>query len=367
MISALFNLLFVCLISYSSGVKFPRQNGVTISGDAFRVGEYVSASCNFIKFKQENIHKVEWSINYDQVSTNAFTSFFQNGNKESVPSSYFTVDEHSSGEKVVRIRLNDDREDEITICCKVESVRDSGYGMLKRFNKEKCSSVPVQSERRVQANVTMSVDHDLKRVGEPITFTCEVDQIRDDDLSLAVFINSLQVETKQLKRYQDRRLQSSFTITEDVFYEGQGEKFHMDCVLMQGDYEIARDTTAVKRDRSSAINPSYLQDPVQARKGRVHAGPSSPGDLLDVPYHSYLILEEASTQGTVVKGDLPIDIQDSIRAIRSLDSRFESSEDVVKVLNILGYNGYRVVGMGNNMLNRQTWTLERAFNPTKKP
>ena len=33
-------------------------------------------------------------------------------------------------------------------------------------------------ERRVQANVTMSVDHDLKRVGEPITFTCEVDQIR---------------------------------------------------------------------------------------------------------------------------------------------------------------------------------------------
>ena len=34
---------------------------------------------------------------------------------------------------------------------------------------------------------------------------------------------------------------------------------------------------------------------------------------------------------------------------------------MVTVLNILGYHGYSVVGVGNSMDNRLIWTLERKY------
>ena len=42
-------------------------------------------------------------------------------------------------------------------------------------------------------------------------------------------------------------------------------------------------------------------------------------------------------------------------------SRLESSEDALTILNILGYHGFHVVGVGNSMDNRMVWTLERKY------
>lgn len=358
-------LVSVCAsLSFANAVKFPRENGITITGDSFRVGEFTSASCNFIKFKQENINKIEWSISYEGVSTNAFTSYYENANKEVIESQYFTVDEHSSGEKVVRIRLNDDREDEITICCKVESIRDSGYGMIKAHHKEKCTAVPVESENIPQAKVALTVTQELVRLGEQLRYTCDVDQIRDSNLNFVILVNSNQMDSKSIYRQSDKQLTNSLTISEDIFYQGQGEKFDIVCILKKGDFEISRDTVTIKRDRSSHqvfpthTSPANIQTP---RKGRFYADPQSHRDHGNVPCHSYVIIEEGSTQGTLIRGELPIDIQGSIKAYASFESRYETPEDVVNVLNILGYNGYRVVGMGNNLLNRLTWTLERPY------
>ena len=36
---------------------------------------------------------IEWSISYDGVSTNAFVSHWENANKETINSEYFTIDE----------------------------------------------------------------------------------------------------------------------------------------------------------------------------------------------------------------------------------------------------------------------------------
>jgi len=363
------SLLLGCSsISLNSAVKFPRENGITIAGDSFRVGEFSSAACNFIKFKQEDIHKIEWSIGYDGVSLPAFTVFYETANKETGQSEYFSVDENSSGEKVVRLRLNDDRGDEITICCKVESIRDSGYGMIKKYNKEKCTAVPVESERIPQAKVSLNVHKDLVRLGEEVRFTCDLDQVRDSNLNFIILVNNKQVETKSIYRSEDKQISSRFTITEDVFYEGQGEKFFIVCILKKGDFELTRDSVTIKRDRSSQqVYPSHsshssqgiIQNPRSAKA--FLADPQSHRDHGNDPCHSYVIIEEGSTQGTVIKGELPNEIQKNIHAYGSSDSRYETSEDVVNVLNILGYNGYRVVGMGNNLLNRQTWTLERPY------
>ncbi|XP_023347222.1 uncharacterized protein LOC111716042 isoform X1 [Eurytemora carolleeae] len=132
-----------------------------------------SLSCNFIKYKQETISKVEWSISYSSVSTNFFVSHYENGQKDVPTSPYFTVEGASSGEKVVRMMVNDDRSKQVNICCKVEAVRDSGYGMLKKVDSEKCSQVGVIPGDKVQ-ELTFFVSDDLVKVGGYLQYTCRV-------------------------------------------------------------------------------------------------------------------------------------------------------------------------------------------------
>ena len=42
--------------------------------------------------------------------------------------------------------------------------------------------------------------------------------------------------------------------------------------------------------------------------------------------------------------------------------RYETYDETVNVLNVLGYNGYRVVGMGTNMANRYSVTIVHCLN-----
>ena len=41
----------------------------------------------------QSFFQIEWSISYDGVSTNAFVSHWENANKETINSEYFTIDE----------------------------------------------------------------------------------------------------------------------------------------------------------------------------------------------------------------------------------------------------------------------------------
>ena len=54
------------------------------------------------------------------------------------------VDRSSADEKRVRIKVSEDfDESELTICCEVKVLRDSGYGSTKTMMKEKCSTFDV--------------------------------------------------------------------------------------------------------------------------------------------------------------------------------------------------------------------------------
>merc|ERR1712107_581702 len=98
----------------------------------------------------------------------------------------------------------------------------------------------------------------------------------------------------------------------------------------------------------------------QPRRAKFYADPEFHGNHGKVPCHSYIILEEHA-QGSVIKGNFPNNIQEYIQNLRTYDNRLETDMDAVQVLNILGFNGYRVVGTANNMSNRLTWTLERGY------
>ena len=53
------------------------------------------------------------------------------------------MDEETSQEKTVNLRILDTREQEVSICCEVKVLRDSGYGSMKPVRKEKCRDIKV--------------------------------------------------------------------------------------------------------------------------------------------------------------------------------------------------------------------------------
>ena len=58
------------------------------------------------------------------------------------------VDEDNSEEQRVNMRILDDQEEEVSICCEVKVLRDSGYGSMKPLRKEKCTDIKVMSSGR---------------------------------------------------------------------------------------------------------------------------------------------------------------------------------------------------------------------------
>jgi len=359
-----------CLLSFVQlqtclAVKFPSKNGITVDDGALKVGEFSSLSCNFIKWRQERISKVVWSISYKGVSSNVFTSFYETGNKESPSSRYFKVDPNSSGEKVIRMMLKDDRESDVNICCKVESVRDSGYGMLKRSDKEKCVAIPVLSGD-TKTRIELEIGTEPVRVGQQVNYACKVKDGRSVDL--AVSINGDEIHKTNRG---ESILQSNFTVLEQHFNQVSGntgshrrqdseDHLTVECVARRGRVVLAKERIDVKRDnryQHTTVNPQLSQ---QARKGRFYADPKFHSSHGDIPCHSYILLESYDGQGTQIKGDLPISIQGYISDLRLSGNSYQTAEDPIQVLNTLGYNGYRVVGFAAQNP-RMSWTLEREY------
>jgi len=365
--------LVLTLISISQlpatiAVKFPRQNGITVADEgALMVGQFSSLSCNFIKWRQETISKIVWSISYKGVSSNVFTSFFETGAKDAPNSRYFKVDPNSSGEKVVRLMLQDDRETEVNICCKVESVRDSGYGNLKRSDKEKCVAIPVIAGD-IPTSIELNVAEDAVRVGEKVNYLCKVKEGRG--LTLAISVNNDII--KKTSRGEDK-LQSNFTVLEEHFNQisrtpgshrrqGRDDHITVQCTASRGATQLAKEIVLVERNDLPSLPdlPAPKPEHKQPRKGRFYSDPKFHSNHGKVPCHSYVLLEENYSQGTIIKGDLPISIQGYIDDLRLTGSSYSTADEPIQVLNTLGYNGYRVVGFSAHN-QRNTWTLEREY------
>ena len=43
----------------------------------------------------------------------------------------------------MNLRILDAQEEEVSICCEVKVLRDSGYGSMKPLRKEKCTDIKV--------------------------------------------------------------------------------------------------------------------------------------------------------------------------------------------------------------------------------
>merc|ERR1711892_1277962 len=94
-------LIFVLFLQNSLAIKLI---GVNLKSGALHVGQTTELTCDYLKWKQEQLYSVTWSIKYPGVKTDFF-EYQADGSKTTPSSSFIQVDEDSSQESVVNLRI----------------------------------------------------------------------------------------------------------------------------------------------------------------------------------------------------------------------------------------------------------------------
>jgi len=357
-------IIVLLLIHQSSTIKL---RGVSLKSGGLQVGRTTELTCEYLKLKQEMLYSVTWSIKYPGVKTNFF-EYQADGSKSSPSSGIIQVDEGSSEEKIVNVKIVDDQEEEVAICCEVKVLKDSGYGSMKPLKKERCTDIKVLSDGGNALEVDIQSSHDQVEVGENMDLVCKAKEEHSPEPEFVIRVNG--EEIRGVKR--NNRLEARLAVSEEHFnptrrsigYRPQGNLISntilVECLGKFGQHVAANSSMTIRRGSKSGND----QVPKHSRDPRTFW--NAPGQHSDhqkgAPCHSYILVESRFNQGAVIRGQLSGDVLEDISSpTNTAKDRLETSEDAVAVLNILGYHGYKVVGVGNSMDNRMVWTLERKF------
>jgi len=361
-------VLFVLFLQNSLAIKLI---GVNLKSGALHVGRTTELTCEYLKWKQEQLYSVTWSIKYPGVKTNFF-EYQADGSKSTPSSSFVQVDEGNSEEQRVNMKILDAQEEEVSICCEVKVLRDSGYGSMKPLRKEKCTDIKVVAEgNKLEVDIWSS--HNQAEVGDTMDLVCKAKEDQNPEPEFAIHVNGEEV----LGVKRNKRLEARVSVNEDHFnptrrsigYRPQSSLISntilVECLGKFGQHIAANSSMTIKRGSKSTANlptrsssgqvqrnsRTFWNDPVQHRdhpKG--------------IPCHSYVIVESSFNQGSVIRGQISGEVLEDITSpTKTAEDRLESSEDALTILNILGYHGFHVVGVGNSMDNRMVWTLERKY------
>merc|ERR1712013_695959 len=328
-------MLVICAILLvlpkTEAIKFSAE-GVSVPDGVLRVDEPTELGCKYIMWRQESLASVTWSIKYSGVKTDFFV--YKPFNKEVKPGmSMLSVDATNSEDKMVNMRLTDGGEDEVVICCDVKVLRDDGYGSMTTKHKEKCSApIRVEDQSRSRHNlVSISADvPETGSVGETVPIVCNA---RNLDLyhTLRLMVNcrTLQERREQTVQYSLPLHQTHFTRSSGRY--GQEEAVVSCLVKDQRGLTIANDTRLIRKEESERLAPMQSWD--QARMGN------------------------SRISGRVLEG-IP-------SPSRTGDNIVETSLAPVEVLDVLGFSGYRVVGVAPHN-NKMAWTLERQHSELRR-
>merc|ERR1719167_1367620 len=317
--------------------------------------------------KQEHLYGIFWSVKYPGVKTNIL-EINANGEKTIHTNSLVQVDEEKSEEKVVNLRILDGQEERIAVCCEVKVLKDSGYGSMKPLRKEKCEDLTVSTVGEEPLSVELKTSHTQVVIGDILGIVCKSSNPAAD---LLIRVNSEEINV--LKR--DDEVEARVNILEEHFtpvrrsigYRPQGNNIVtngiiVECLGKYGSHIAANSSTMIQRSLSQGSSPSNSGSHVE-RNSRTYWNERGKGQNHELSSHNYMLVESSRfNQGSVIKGEIDEDILENISfPTKTAENRIETSDDVVRVLNILGSHGYRVVGVGNSMDNRMVWTIERKY------
>jgi len=328
-------------VSKTEAIKFSAE-GVSVPDGVLRVDQATELECNYIKWVQESLASVTWSIQYSGVKTDFFV--YKPTNKEVKPGmSMLSVDATNSEDKMVNMRLTDGQEDEVVICCDVKVLRDDGYGSMTTKQKEKCSAPirvedPSKSWRRL---VSISADvPESGSVGETVPLVCNARNL-DQYHSLRLMVNG-----ETLRNIRAHTVQYSLPLRQTHFTSSSSrygqEEAVVSCLIMERGSPIANDTRIIRKEDPDILAP--LHEAPGGGNSRPTRFPTQP--------RMYLVLEETYTGGSRLLGR--VDIEGIPNPSITAPNVLETSLSPVELLDILGFSGHRVVGVAskhNRMVN----------------
>ena len=100
--------------------------------------------CSYITWKQEQFYGVRWIVEYSGVEA-TILEYSSDGSVETPTRTFVQADPESATEKKIDLRIEQgsEPEDEVTICCEVKVLKDSGYGNMRALKKKHCSDFNV--------------------------------------------------------------------------------------------------------------------------------------------------------------------------------------------------------------------------------
>jgi hypothetical protein len=334
-------------VSKTEAIKFSAE-GVSVPDGVLRVDQATELECNYIKWVQESLASVTWSIQYSGVKTDFFV--YKPTNKEVKPGmSMLSVDATNSEDKVVNMRLTDGQEREVVICCDVKVLRDQGYGSMTTKHKEKCSApIRVEQTRRLlptRRPPYISADvPESGTVGETVQLVCNAGN-HESWHSLRLMVNG-----ETLRNIRAHTVQYSLPLRQTHFTSSSSrygqEEAVVSCLIMERGSPIANDTRIIRKEDSDILAP--LHEAPGGGNSRPTRFPTQP--------RMYLVLEETYSGGSRLLGS--VDIEGIPNPSRTAPNVLETSLSPVELLDILGLSGHRVVGVASKH-NLMVWTLER--------
>jgi len=341
--------------------------------------------CDYIKWKQEMFYSLTWSIGYSGVKTD-FLRYTSDGQTVAPSTTFVVPDLNSATEKKIDLRVlhGSDPEEEVEICCEVKVLRDSGYGNMQPLKKERCSDFKIVTAPIRPLEVNLFSSHRSAEVGDSIDLVCESRTDYSPKPTYVLLVNDEEVHNGIMET--DNKLKASVKLTEDHFNlvrRSYGYGFRnrnslvpgtvkVDCLGKFGNSVAANASETIQRSshRSPKVWNEFNEDISRHGfessssnfKRRGFGTVPNKNKVRGAASYSYILLETTHRHGSIILGQISEDVMEDIPSLTDTrEKHLECSENAVTVLNILGYHGYTVAGVGNTMDNRMVWTLSRKY------
>jgi len=396
------NLLFsVSLALLVQGREAIKMKGVKSEAGLLYTDRGQELRCDYIKWKQEQLFSVTWSLEYPGVRTQLL-EYSHDGTVTSTQdtSSWVVADRDSATDKTVELRVvGDQGEEEVRVCCEVKVLSDSGYGHMQALKKEKCADFKIVNEPQQPLEVSMYASHTAAEVGDAVDLVCSLPDHRSPRPDLVILVNGVEVGSlgsrDTLASRAPPRLEAALEVAEEHFYAVRKSagysinnrnslvpgEISAECQARFGRRVVASDSLQIERrarhqqpvnqrtQNSWNTAPSYelphipaQPQPQHSRGGREQwtqtGGPHSSAS--PAPRLTYLLLEATHRGGCLLLGPVSGEVLEDLRSpVPTREGRLELESSVVTVLNTLGHHGYSVAGVGNTVDNRMVWTLAR--------
>ncbi len=403
-------ILLASVFPSAQGLRFG-PSPVSVDSVVLIVNRPATLTCHYVKYRTESIREIDWFVAYSGFRTKIFHLSVTSGTKEKSVYPFIQTDDVSADHEHLTVTLTEFRDSNMTFGCEVTSVRDNGYGKLRHYKKLGESIVSVVNSRDHELLIKKRDGEQNSHLsvaapGEDVTVACvSRGAIPSPKLSLVVqgrnFTEILggRVDAAHIEGKQATLIGKLTDVAEELFKDGY---LTIECLAHYDDFLFDKKELSLAREEPDVVrhngnpygyNPAahgydanrrddaYYSNRYNSglRQGREGYSYDDDDDQYDPSrrvhqpqeqdfFAGYVLLKADSVDSNFATliGELPYDVETAlnrnygrINQLRAEETRVKLS--TVKVLNLMGNMGYKVVAASDRAEQGYAWTMERRM------